>query len=124
MKKPNKVFSHYHKRVEGLEWVDVYRVLELFNVTDPAIAHAVKKLLVAGGRGAGKSINQDVSEAIVSLRRWQQMRAEDQRAAIKGAFLLDSKKYIAKPSKSGIISTSKQKPAQEVQDGDSDQGQA
>lgn len=46
---------HYHKDVSNLQTVDVYRVLALFNVTDPCIQHAVKKLLVAGGRGAEQS---------------------------------------------------------------------
>ena len=65
---------HYHKDVRGLDTIDVYRVLHLFNVSDPCIQHAVKKLLVAGGRGAGKDINKDIQEAIDSLQRWQEMR--------------------------------------------------
>lgn len=69
---------HYHKDVRHLQTIDVYRVLHLFNVTDPCIQHAVKKLLVAGGRGAGKDIAKDIQEAIDSLQRWQEMRAEDQ----------------------------------------------
>lgn len=73
----SKKHSHYFKSVAGLTHVDVYRVLHLFNVTDPCIQHAVKKLLVAGGRGAGKSIEKDVKEAIDSLVRWQEMRDED-----------------------------------------------
>lgn len=40
--------SHYHKACPYPS-IDVYRVLELFKVTDPCIQHAVKKLLVAGG---------------------------------------------------------------------------
>jgi len=68
---------HYHKDVRHLETIDVYRVLQLFNVTDPCIQHAVKKLLVAGGRGAGKDMGKDIQEAIDSLNRWQEMRAED-----------------------------------------------
>lgn len=67
---------HYKKPVAGLQFVDVYRVLGLFGVTDPCIQHAVKKLLVAGGRGA-KDISQDVQEAIDTLQRWQEMRKED-----------------------------------------------
>lgn len=70
--------SHYKKPVAGLQFVDVYRVLGLFGVTDPCLQHAVKKLLVAGGRGA-KDISQDVQEAIDTLQRWQEMRAEDER---------------------------------------------
>ena len=68
--------NHYFKDVSRLDSVDVYRVLELFEVVDPAIQHAVKKLLCAGGRGA-KSQPQDVQEAIDSLIRWQDMRKED-----------------------------------------------
>lgn len=69
--------NHYFKSVEGLKDIDVYRVLQLFGVTDPCLQHAVKKLLVAGGRGAGKDINRDVQEAIDTLARWQEMRAEE-----------------------------------------------
>jgi hypothetical protein len=72
--------NHYHKNVKGLEYVDVYRVLNLFDVTDPCIQHAIKKLLVAGGRGAGKDIGRDVQEAIDSLERWKEMQAENTRA--------------------------------------------
>lgn len=68
---------HYHKDVRNLETIDVYRVLALFNVTNPCIQHAVKKLLVAGGRGAGKDIIKDVQEAIDSLERFKEMRVED-----------------------------------------------
>jgi hypothetical protein len=69
--------NHYFKDVRGLTYIDVYRVLQLFNVTDPCIQHAVKKLLVAGGRGAGKDINKDIQEAIDSLARYQEMRTEE-----------------------------------------------
>ena len=69
--------NHYFKDVRALTHIDVYRVLELFEVVDPAIQHAVKKLLCAGGRGT-KSQPQDVQEAIDSLARWQDMRKEDQ----------------------------------------------
>lgn len=67
---------HYFKDVCHLRSVDVYRVLELFAVKDPAIQHAVKKLLCAGNRGA-KDKAKDVQEAIDSLKRWQDMRQED-----------------------------------------------
>lgn len=69
--------SHYFKSVAGLTYVDVYRVLALFNVTDPCLQHAVKKLLVAGGRGGGKDISRDIQEAIDTLQRWHEMRKED-----------------------------------------------
>jgi hypothetical protein len=69
---------HYFKDVSTLQTVDVYRVLSLFSVTDPCLQHAVKKLLVAGGRGAGKDIARDVKEAMDTLARWVEMRAEDE----------------------------------------------
>jgi len=75
-------FPHYHKFVKHLDYVDVYRVLQLFNVTDPCIQHAVKKLLVSGKRSAGKSREQDIREAIVSLNRALQMIAEDDVVAV------------------------------------------
>ena len=70
-----KQYTHYYKRVP-FEYIDVYRVLELFDVKDPAIQHAIKKLLVAGGRGH-KDIEKDVNEAVVSLNRWLDMREEE-----------------------------------------------
>lgn len=69
--------NHYFKDVRNIDVIDVYRVLLAFQVTDPCIQHAVKKLLVAGGRGAGKDISQDIKEAIDSLERWQEMRTEE-----------------------------------------------
>ena len=69
--------GHYFKDVSNLETIDVYRVLELFNVVNPCVQHAVKKLLVAGGRGAGKDMGKDIQEAIDSLQRWQGMRSEE-----------------------------------------------
>lgn len=73
----SKKHSHYFKDVKHLSEVDVYRTLRLFQVTDPAIAHAVKKLLCAGQRGAGKTLEQDVREAVDTLNRFLQMEAED-----------------------------------------------
>lgn len=77
--------GHYFKNVRNLAEIDVYRVIRLFGVTDPALAHAVKKLLVAGGRGAGKSQEQDVKEAIISCKRFLEMNVEDVSDASTGA---------------------------------------
>lgn len=74
-------FPHYYKDVSHLETVDVYRVLELFDVTDQKLGHAIKKLLVPGGRGT-KDIEKDVDEAMATLRRWKEMRHEDQKKAL------------------------------------------
>lgn len=68
--------SHYHKPCP-FDTIDVYRVFLLFNITDPCIQHAMKKLFVAGGRGGGKDITKDIQESIDSLVRWQAMRAEE-----------------------------------------------
>ena len=76
MSKNERKHSHYFKPCPYAE-VDVYRVLSLFDVGDPCLQHAIKKLLVAGGRGT-KDISRDVQEAIDTLRRWQEMQAEDQ----------------------------------------------
>ncbi len=70
-------YNHYFREVKHLSHIDVYRVLDLFEVTDPCIQHALKKLLVPGGRTAGKSKDQDIQEAIVTLQRWQQMQGEN-----------------------------------------------
>ncbi|RQS39754.1 hypothetical protein DIE01_16205 [Burkholderia sp. Bp8990] len=67
--------SHYFKPCP-FDHIDVYRVLERFNVADPCLQHAIKKLLVAGGRGA-KDIGQDVQEAIDTLERFKAMRKEE-----------------------------------------------
>lgn len=75
-KAPRK-HGHYFKNVSKLDEIDFYRVAKLFGISDPCIQHAVKKLLVAGGRGAGKDINKDIQEAIDSLVRWQEMKKED-----------------------------------------------
>lgn len=73
--KNEKKYPHYFKRVPFTH-IDVYRVLELYDITNPAIAHAIKKLLVAGGRGA-KNVTMDVKEAIVSCERFLEMRQEE-----------------------------------------------
>lgn len=53
--------------------VDVYAVLEAFNVNCPAIQHAVKKLLCTGIRGKGSKV-QDLNEARDALSRAIEMQ--------------------------------------------------
>lgn len=53
--------------------VDPYRIMDEYDL-HPVIAQAVKKLL-RGGR-QDKSMEQDVEEAIRTLRRWQEIRAD------------------------------------------------
>ncbi len=69
--------NHYFKKTVHLDAVDVYRVLELFEVTDPCLQHAIKKLLCAGKRGA-KDEERDVEEAIDTLGRYQDMKVDEE----------------------------------------------
>lgn len=68
-------FKHYFKEWFGK--IDVYRVLKLFEVSEPAIQHAIKKLLCSGSRGA-KGETQDWKEAIASIERAIEMAEEDE----------------------------------------------
>jgi hypothetical protein len=52
--------------------IDVYAVLDAFNVTCPARQHAIKKLLCTGIRGKGDVI-QDLREARDAIDRSIQM---------------------------------------------------
>ena len=69
-------YPHYQKDVGHLDFIDIYRVLRIYEVDDPCIGHAIKKCLVAGKRG-NKSKEQDIREAIDSLSRCLQMTEED-----------------------------------------------
>jgi hypothetical protein len=73
----NRKHAHYFRNVAHLSELDVYRVLDLFGVTDQALGHAIKKLLAPGGRGAGKDFRRDVQEAIDTLTRRLEMLDED-----------------------------------------------
>ena len=52
--------------------VDVYAVLKAFNVTCPARAHAIKKLMCAGDRDKG-DVHQDLREAEDAINRARQL---------------------------------------------------
>jgi hypothetical protein len=54
--------------VDHVIYVDAYDVLAAFNVTNPAMAHAIKKMLAPGQRGAKDTI-QDMNEAMQSIKR-------------------------------------------------------
>jgi hypothetical protein len=73
-----ELYPHYHKDVSHLESIDIYRVLDLWGVTDQCLGHAIKKLMAAGQRGA-KDVDKDVKEAGDSLQRWKAMQAENKR---------------------------------------------
>lgn len=59
--------NKYQHIVKGVK-MDVYDVLSAWGVTDPAIQHAIKKLLQPGARGH-KSKAQDLQEALQSIQR-------------------------------------------------------
>lgn len=64
--------SKYHREIKPGVHVDVYDVLKAFEVNNPATAHAIKKLLAPGKRGV-KSTDQDLSEAIDSIKRAREL---------------------------------------------------
>ena len=64
---PGRPASKYHVQIKG-QWVDVYDILTAYSVTNPADAHAIKKMLSPAQRGAKDGI-QDRQEAIASLER-------------------------------------------------------
>ena len=74
--------EHYFKDVTHLKTIDVYRVLDLFGVSNPCVQHAVKKLLCSGQRGV-KDERRDVEEAVSSLVRYLEMQTEDENAKAK-----------------------------------------
>lgn len=55
--------------------VDIYDVLQAWEVTNPAIQHAIKKLLQPGQRGH-KTREQDLREALVSVERAIELEAK------------------------------------------------
>ena len=60
--------SKYHREIKPNVYVDVYDVLLAFRVENPAVQHAIKKLLAPGTRGF-KSTITDLEEAIISIER-------------------------------------------------------
>lgn len=79
-----KKYPHYFRDVSHLQVIDIYRVIDLFGVTDPCLQHALKKIMAAGKRGA-KDPAKDISEAIDSLNRKLEMMTEDAQSEHIGA---------------------------------------
>lgn len=63
--------NKYNKPCKGIT-IDVYDVLKAFEVTCPAMQHAIKKCLMAGKRGAKDAV-QDMNEAIQSIERSKEL---------------------------------------------------
>jgi hypothetical protein len=67
-------FPHYFREVpETTSHIDVYWVLKAWDVTDPCVQHAIKKLMAAGMRGA-KDVEKDLHEAARSIHRALELR--------------------------------------------------
>lgn len=61
--------NKYDRRVPGTDiWLDVYDVLTMFEVNNPATAHAIKKLVMPGDRGAKDQLT-DLGESIQAIER-------------------------------------------------------
>jgi len=58
--------TKYERKIKG-KIIDIYDIIKAYNITNPAAAHAVKKLL-RNGDGT-KSKKQDFNEAIDSIKR-------------------------------------------------------
>lgn len=71
-------YPHYYKELPSkTSHLDVYRVLDAFEVKRSTVQHAIKKLLVTGERGV-KTELEDLIEARNSLDRAIEMIAEEQ----------------------------------------------
>ena len=67
--------NKYKRKVPTLE-IDVYDILKAFGVTNPAVQHAIKKLLCAGDRGYKDKV-QDLKEALASISRAIELENEN-----------------------------------------------
>jgi len=78
--------NKYDRKLMGIDGIwcvtDIYRVLTAFNVSSPAIQHAVKKLLCSGLRGV-KNEETDYREAIKSVeaRLLEMVQVEESKPA-------------------------------------------
>jgi hypothetical protein len=71
-----EAYPHYYRPVPNASHVDVYRVCDMFGVRRSAVAHAVKKLLCSGIRGAKDEL-RDLREARDSIDRAIEMMGEE-----------------------------------------------
>lgn len=78
MKHSEGGFEHKHYYREWHGKIDIYRILSLYEVDDPCLQHAVKKLIVTGQRGGQKDFRRDVQDAIDTLNRKLEMLDEDE----------------------------------------------
>lgn len=76
-KQQEVIETKYNREILPGVLVDVYDVLDAFNVTDPGFQHAVKKLLAVGQRGHKDEWEdrKDIQDSIIkSNTRYQIMK--------------------------------------------------
>lgn len=66
--KEPEVRSKYHREIKPGVWVDVYDVLNAWDVRNSALQHLIKKALAPGQRGH-KTREQDLKDILVSAKR-------------------------------------------------------
>lgn len=64
--------NKYHREIKPGVFVDVYDVLQAFNVANPALQHLVKKALAVGQRGH-KDAAEDLQDIVDSALRAQEL---------------------------------------------------
>lgn len=69
-----KPASKYHREIAPGVYVDVYDVLNAWQVTNPALQHLIKKSLCPGGRGH-KTKAEDLDEIIASAKRAKEIES-------------------------------------------------
>lgn len=70
----NRADNKYTKQIRGVK-LDVYDVLDAWNVTNPALQHLIKKALQAGNRGH-KDLMTDLQDIIDSAIRAKQLEED------------------------------------------------
>ena len=74
--------AHYKKDVKHLDYIDVYRIIDLYELHDPCFQHALKKILVPGARGH-KDLIKDINDIIDTMQRKLEMIAENENKDLK-----------------------------------------
>jgi len=70
--------AHYKKDVRHLDYIDVYRIIDLYELHDPCFQHALKKILVPGARGH-KDLIKDINDIIDTMQRKLEIIAENEK---------------------------------------------
>ena len=79
--------QHYKKDVRHIDYIDVYRIIDLYELHDPCFQHALKKILVPGARGH-KDLTKDINDIIDTMQRKLEMMAENEKKKKKSVDML------------------------------------